>query len=115
MRTVILVGVAVAVVIALVVSQMFESSGPAAPRAVIEQVRTVGDEQHVDVEVSNVGGETAANVQVVLELVVDGQAKDADQTVDFLADGETAHLVFVVEAGAPESELEVAVTGYTAP
>ncbi|MFC7485744.1 hypothetical protein ACOCJ7_04390 [Knoellia sp. CPCC 206453] len=104
-----------AVVAALVLSQLVGPHGPAAPRASIGSVTIVGDQHHVHVEVSNAGEETAANVQVSMEFVVDGKPSEADQVIDFLAGGEQAQLVFILDDPVTEGELTVDITGYTAP
>ncbi|WP_353951664.1 CARDB domain-containing protein [Knoellia sp. S7-12] len=104
-----------AVVVALVLSQLVGTHAPAAPRASIGSVTTVGEQHHVDVEVSNAGDETAANVQVSMEFVVDGKASEADQVIDFLAGGEKAQLVFILDDPVTEGELTVDITGFTVP
>ncbi len=104
-----------AVVAALVLSQLVGPHGPAAPRASIGSVTTVGDQHHVHVEVINAGDETAANVQVSMEFVVDGETTEADQVIDFLAGGEKAQLVFILDDPVAEGELTVDITGYTVP
>ncbi|MEO7270018.1 MAG: hypothetical protein ABIW49_12510 [Knoellia sp.] len=104
-----------AVVSALVLSQLVGTHGPAAPRASIGSVTIVGDQHHVHVEVNNAGDETAANVQVSMEFVVDGEPSEADQVIDFLAGGEKAQLVFILDDPVTEGELTVDITGYTVP
>jgi len=105
-----------ALVAVLVMSQLVGPHAPAAPRAVTTgEVRAVNGQQHVDVEVSNTGDETAANVQVSVEFVVDGETTEADQIVDFLAGGEKVTLVFLFDEAPFEGQLKVAVTGYTDP
>lgn len=105
-----------ALVAVLVMSQLVGSHTPAAPRAVATGVvRAVNGQHHVDVEVSNTGDETAANVQVRLEFVVDGETTEAHQIVDFLAGGERVTLVFLLDKAPFEGQLNVAVTGYADP
>lgn len=105
-----------ALVAVLVMSQLVGPHAPAAPRAVATgDVRAVNGQHHVDVEVSNTGDETAANVQVSLEFVVDGETTEADQIVDFLAGGERVTLVFLLDKAPFEGQLKVAVTGYADP
>jgi len=69
----------------------------------------------VPVEVRNVGGLTASEVQVRAELTIDGEATEADQVVDFLAGDDTEDLTFVFEDDPADGELVVTVTGYSTP
>ena len=104
------------VVIALVVVQLREEETEAAPEAKrVGPVRVVDGQHFVDVEVTNGGDATAANVQVGAELVIDGEASEADQTIDFLAGSETEDLVFVFDDDPGDGELTVGVTGYGVP
>jgi uncharacterized protein (TIGR02588 family) len=104
-----------ALVASLVISQMVGTRQPAAPHGVISDVTTVQGQHHVAVDVTNEGDDTAANVQVSLEYVLDGEKVEADQTIDFLAGGEEAHLVYVVDPAVPTDQLQVSVTGFTDP
>lgn len=103
------------VVVALLVVQIGQGDEPAAPVAVVHDVREVGGQFHVDVGVTNEGDRTAANVQVVAELDVDGHVISGDQTIDFLAGGEDSDLVFVFGDDPSRGSLTVAVTGYEVP
>lgn len=104
-----------AVVAALVLSQMIGPHVPAAPQAVIGDLTTVQGVQHVMVEVTNTGDDTATNVQVALETTVGGEKEEADQVIDFLAGGELVRLVFVVGPDIGMEQLVVSVTGFTEP
>ena len=105
-----------ALVASLVISQMVGTRMPAAPSAVVGEVTVVQGQHHVVGEVTVVQGhDTAANVLVSLDYVLDGEKVEADQTIDFLAGGEEAHLVYVVDPRVPADQLQVAVTGFTDP
>lgn len=88
---------------------------PAPVAAVVGEPRDVGAAHHVDVRVVNGGDETAANVQVTVELVIDDETITADQTLDFLAGDEESDLVFVFEDDPREGELSVSVSGFAVP
>lgn len=104
------------VVLALILVQMRDDEDPPAPAATLAgEVRQVGGQYHVAVVVDNDGDRTAANVQVTAELTIDGTAATGDQTIDFLAGGETVDLVFVFDADPHEGELTVTVSGYAEP
>lgn len=101
-------------VIALIGVQLGEATPPA-PVATVVDVRQVGEHFHVDVSVENTGTDTASNVQVSAELVIDGEIAIGDQTIDFLAGDEVEDLVFVFDDEPTEGELSVTVTGYGIP
>jgi uncharacterized protein (TIGR02588 family) len=104
------------VVVALVVVQLVGEHDPAAPEAHrVGPVRVVGGQHFVDVAVTNGGDATAANVQVTASLVIDGESTEGDQSIDFLAGGETEDLVFVFDDAPSDGELTVAVSGYGVP
>lgn len=86
-----------------------------APVASTERVEKIGNEFHVTVLVRNTGGRTAANVQVNSDLVVAGRSTTGDQTIDFLAPGNEAKLVFVFADDPGSGKLTVAVSGYSIP
>jgi uncharacterized protein (TIGR02588 family) len=102
-------------VVAVIGVQMFETPSPPAPVATAGEVHLVSGRHHVEVTVTNEGDETAANVQISAELVVDGEATTADQTVDFLAGSETVDLVFVFDDDPRAGELAVTVGGFALP
>ena len=103
------------VIVALIAAQLRGERDPAAPVAEVIDVRAVGEVHHVEVTVTNEGDDTAADVQVQAELIVDGGASEADQVIDFLAGDEEEHLVFVFEDDPADGELTVAVTGFAQP
>lgn len=101
--------------VALIAAQLGETREPAAPVVVLGEVRDVGGTHHVDVVVTNEGDETAANVQVVAELTVDGTVTTGEQMIDFLAGGEEEELVFVFDDDPGEGDLSVSVAGFAVP
>lgn len=105
-----------ALLVGLIVVQLFDDPEPAAPVAEVDgEPRLVGGLHHVDVVVTNEGDETAAEVQVTAELVQDGQTTTGDQTVDFLAGGEEVDLVFVFSDDPADGSLSVEVSGFAVP
>ena len=87
----------VLVVVGLIVVQIPGTDQTAAPTARVQAVRVVGDSFHVEVIVHNDGDPTAANVQVLAELIIDGDELTGDQTIDFLSGGEDQHLSFIFD------------------
>ena len=102
-------------VAALVLSRLLGAHDPAAPTATVGGVTTVLQQRQVPVTVGNAGDETAANVTVRLEFEVDGEKDDAEHTIDFLAGGEEADLVFVLPDDADTSGVTARVTGFSHP
>lgn len=89
---------------------------PASPAASIAApAREDGGRYLVEVLVANHGDETAANVQVVAELTIDGRPSTGDQVVDFLAGGEQEKLVFSFREDPAQGELTVEVAGFALP
>lgn len=104
------------VVIGLIAVQMLGADRPAAPVAHRDgPVREASGHYFVPVTLRNEGDTTAANVQVTAELTIGEETIEADQTVDFLAGGESEELEFVFAEDPEEGELEVRVTGYQVP
>ena len=104
------------VVVALIGVQLTHEQTPAAPQAErVGPVRVERGQHFVDVAVTNHGDATAADVQVTASLVIDGETTEGDQTIDFLAGGETEDLVFVFDDPPSDGELTVAVSGYGVP
>lgn len=69
----------------------------------------------VPVEVRNIGGLTASEVQVRAELTIDGEATEVDQLIDFLAGDDMEDVTFIFEDDPADGELVVGVTGYSTP
>lgn len=103
------------VLVALIVRQMGSDREPAAPVVEVGEIRSVDDLHHVDVVITNVGDDTAANVQVTAELVVDGSTTSADQVIAFLPGDVEEELVFVFADDPSDGELSVIVSGFSVP
>lgn len=111
-------GVALALllgVLAAILSDAVREAAPAHPVAVVGETLRVGDVFHVAVTVENRGDKAATDVQVVATLQRDGRTVEADQVVDFLAGDDDAELTFVFDEDPSQSQLSVAVTGFSAP
>ena len=81
-----------------------------------DDVRRTGTQVYLTGEVRNSGDETAEAVQVVAELIVDGEVDaSGEQVVDFLSGGETEEVVFIFEQVPPEAEPRARVASYTSP
>lgn len=71
---------------------------------------------HVPFEVRNTGGEAATDVQVVAELVVDGElAGEGEQTIMYLSGGETESGAFLFDDDPATGELTIDVASYLTP
>lgn len=112
-------GISVAIlllVVGLIATQATGTDSPALPRVLkTGPVERRGDRFLVPVEIRNEGGATAETVQVTAELTVGEEKLEADQTVEFLAEGERAEVVFVFEDDPGTGELVVRVSSYTVP
>lgn len=104
------------VVVGLIASQAVGSDSSALPRVLrTGPVERRGDRFLVPVEIRNEGGGTAETVQVTAELTLGEETIEADQTVEFLAQGERAEVVFVFEDDPASGELDIRVSSYTVP
>ncbi|MFA5565468.1 MAG: TIGR02588 family protein [Acidimicrobiia bacterium] len=104
------------VVIGMLIAQMGDQHSPAEPVAVLTgEIRQVGASHHVEVEVTNVGSSTAAEVTVEAKLELAGEVSVGEQVVDFLAPGDKEHLVFVFDNDPSVGRLSVRVSGYAVP
>ena len=112
-------GVALAVLLVLVgliVSQIPGSKQPASPRVKVGDPIERDGHYEVPVEVENIGESTAENVQIDATLTMDDDDEQtADQTIDFLAAGETEEVVFLFDDDPSSGELEVRVGGFSVP
>ena len=104
-----------AVLVGLIVVRLVDERDPAAPVATIDGVEEIGDVHHVEVTVRNDGDDTAADVQIVAELVIGDETTEADQVLDFLAGDEEEQVVFVFEDDPADGELSVSVSGFSVP
>jgi uncharacterized protein (TIGR02588 family) len=87
----------------------------AQPVAVVGATQRVGDGYHVAVTLKNKGDKAASAVQVTASLELGGETTESDQTVDFLAGGDTEDLVFVFGDDPETGKLDVAVGSFTVP
>ncbi|MGF1500039.1 MAG: TIGR02588 family protein [Elainellaceae cyanobacterium] len=71
---------------------------------------------YVPFRITNQGGQTAASVQIVAELRVDGEVVEAGELyIDFLSSHEVAEGAFVFTQDPAMGELVLRVAGYTLP
>ena len=103
------------VLVGLIVSQVPGSKEPASPRVKVGEAVERDGHFEVPVAVDNRGEETAENVQINATLTVGDTEHTADQTIDFLAGGETEEVVFLFEDDPAEGELDVSVGGFSVP
>lgn len=90
--------------------------GPPVLRAEVLSVSRAGTGFHVEVRVSNDGGDTAADVAVQGELVVDGQVVDrAEATVDYVAGRSSALAGLLLVHDPAAGRLVVRALGYRVP
>lgn len=82
----------------------------------VGEMRVVEDQSYLSAEVRNAGDETAHDVQVLAELISDGEVIAAgEQFVDFLSGGEVEEIVFILDRAAPEAEIALRVASYKVP
>lgn len=106
----------VLLVVGLLTAELLGPEDRAAPIAKQHgEIRQVAGRYFVPVEVWNEGDLTAADVQVVAELTVEGEVTDGEQLVSFLAGGETERLVFSFDHHPDAGELVVRVGSYAQP
>lgn len=71
---------------------------------------------YVPFAITNTGGGTAASVQVIAELRVQGEVEESgEQQIDFLSGGETESGAFVFTRNPKEGELVLRVASYKLP
>ena len=79
-------------------------------------VRETANRFYLPVQVVNRGDVTASEVQVTVELNVEGSITEGDQVIDFLGGDETKDLTFVFDGEDPaDGELEIRVSGFAIP
>lgn len=111
-------GVAAAILLAVVGAILLQVAAPSTPPAPAVETGRVEERDGrfvVPVVVTNHGDATAQDVQVTATLTLDDGESTADQTIDFLAGGETEELEFVFEDDPSDGELDVVVGGYALP
>jgi uncharacterized protein (TIGR02588 family) len=111
-----------AALVALVLGVVLVSwaTGPSGPPVLVAQrsgpVSADAGAYRVPFEVRNEGGEAADQVQVVAELVVDGEVvAEGEQTFAFLSGGETESGAFLLPDDPAEGELTIEVASYALP
>ncbi len=90
-------------------------SGPPTFETDITEVRRAEGRFHVAVKVKNVGSQAAAEVRVRAELTLGAEVVEAEETIDFLAPGETTSVTFVFARDPNEGQLSVAVDAFREP
>jgi uncharacterized protein (TIGR02588 family) len=104
------------VVVAMILVQMTESQDPPSPIAFRHgAIRELEGRYFVPVTVVNKGDKTAADVQVLAELTIDGETTEGDQTLEFLAGDEEEDLTFAFDDDPAEGELVISVRGFATP
>jgi uncharacterized protein (TIGR02588 family) len=103
------------VVAGAIVVEARQHHSDAQPVAVVGATRRIGRQYQVEVTLENRGDKAASAVQVVASLEVDGETTESDQTVDFLAGGDSEDLVFVFADDPDTGKLDVAVGSFTVP
>lgn len=103
-------------VIGVLATGMVGDARPAAPVVHLDgPAARRGPGCEVRVWVRNAGDLTAANVQVVATLKVDGRVLEGEQTVDFLPGGGEQRLFFAFPADPDDGKLEVDVRSFAEP
>ena len=102
--------------VGLIVSEVPGSKQPPSPRVKVGEAVKRDGHFEVPVSVENIGESTAENVQIDATLTLGGgDEQTADQTIDFLAAGETEDVVFLFDDDPSSGELEVRVGGFSVP
>lgn len=82
----------------------------------VGEVRVVERQSYLTAEVQNTGDDTAQAVQVIAELIVDGEVvADGEQAIDYLSGGEIEQIVFIFDRPAPGADTELRVASYKVP
>lgn len=80
----------------------------------VGETRRSGSQVYLTGEVRNSGDETAEAVQVIAELIVEGEVvADGEQVVDFLSGGEAEEVVFIFDPASPQAEPRARVASYS--
>lgn len=115
-------GVSVAVVLVVVglIGYEYFTSGGQSPvievRPLLREVREVGGEYYLPVEVANRGERTAENVKVRVSLTSDGANQEASQfTINFLAGNDSEQEVVVFAEDPSQAELNTDVESFRKP
>ena len=79
-------------------------------------IQQINGQFQVPFEVTNTGGQTAESVQVLAELLRDGEVvEDGEQQIDFLSAGESEEGAFVFTTDPGTSELVLRIASYKLP
>ncbi len=114
-------GIASAVLLFIAGAVAFEWVGDEGRPATLEVERVgpprrAGEQFYVTATVTNSGDRTAEGVQVIAEIERAGEiVEDGDQTIDFLAGGESEQVVFVFSENPASGELIVRAASYVKP
>lgn len=75
-----------------------------------------GTQVYLTGEVRNSGDETAEAVQVIAELIVEGEVvAEGEQVIDFLSGGEAEEVVFIFDPVSTQAEPRARVASYSSP
>ncbi|MBC1236690.1 MULTISPECIES: TIGR02588 family protein [Nostoc] len=81
-----------------------------------ETIREINGQFYVPFEVANTGGGTAESVQIIAELVIDGEvAESGEQQIDFLSSRETEEGAFVFSQNPSKGKLNLRIGSYKLP
>lgn len=82
----------------------------------VGEVRVAGRQSYLTAEVRNTGDETAEAVEVIAELVVDGDLlAEGTQSIDFLSGGDIETIVFIFDQSSPDAAAALRVASYQVP
>lgn len=114
--TLVVSSLVLSVVVGLILVEMSSRVDPAEPVARVERTAPLGQRWGIYVAVTNVGDETAANVQVTATVTgAHGLNQSGELSVDFLAGDEVKELVFMVDSDPRRGDLSVVVSGFEDP
>lgn len=105
----------IAVAGVLVYDWLASSTEPASFEVVITKTEEIDGLHHVEAEVTNVGGEAAAEVTVGASLEIDGDVTELDEMIDFLSADEDSTVTFIFQDDPAGGELTVDVSSYREP
>lgn len=91
-------------------------SAPVLSAKLARNIERINGQFQVPFEVTNTGGQTAESVQVIAELIRDGEViEDGEQQVDFLSAGESEEGAFLFTKDPGDAELILRVGSYKLP
>lgn len=81
-----------------------------------QTIREIDGKFYVPFEIVNIGGETAASVQIIAELqIADKVVEAGEQQIDFLSDDEKEEGAFIFSQNPNQGQLTVRVASYKLP